>query len=143
VIIQDTSTLGMAVLTLPPLATGNTQAWTGSVSNINEISINDSNYIYDANANDISEWTVSTSSMPAGTWNISAVVTEARVNVGSSGPQHFEWVVRTSDGSDHVAGSVAPTTSFSNYQYVWPTNPHTSAAWNAGELINSGVESLT
>jgi hypothetical protein len=143
-LIQDTSTLGCGVLTLPPVAAGNTQSWTpNTVANVNPITINDTNFVSTTSANALSEWTVSTASLPAGSWTISAVVQAARVLVGTTGPQHFEWLVRTSDGSDHVTGSVAPLTSFSNFTNIWPTNPHTSAAWNAGELINTGIESLT
>ena len=141
-IIQDTSTLGSALQTLPPLAAGNTQSWLpNTVGNINETTINDANFIASLTANSLSEWTVATS-LPTGTWIIEAVVQEARVSVGTTGPQHFEWLVRTSDGTDHVNGSVAPTTAFANYNNILPLNPHTGAAWNAGELINAGVESL-
>lgn len=142
-IIQDTSTLGLALQTLAPVAAGNTQSWTpNTVGNVNPTSINDANFVAATAVNSLSEWTVSTT-LPAGSWLIEAVVQTARVSVGATGPQHFEWLVRTSDGSDHVTGSVAPTTSFSNFNNVWPTNPHTSSAWGAGELINAGVESLT
>ena len=141
-IVQSTSTLGMALQTIPPVAAGNTQSWLpNTVGNINETTINDANFIAATAANALSEWTVSTS-LPAGSWTITAVAQEARVSVGLTGPQHFEWLQRTSDGTDHVNGSVAPTTSLSNFQNILPLNPHTGAAWNAGELINSGIESL-
>jgi hypothetical protein len=142
-IIQDTSTLGLSLQTLAPVAAGNTQSWTpNTVGNVNPTSINDTNFVAATSVNSLSEWTVGTT-LPAGSWVIEAVVQTARVSVGATGPQHFEWLVRTVDGSDHVAGSVAPTTSFSNFINVWPTNPHTSAAWLAGDLINAGIESLT
>jgi hypothetical protein len=141
IIIQDTSTLGMGLVTLPPQAAGNTQSWTGSVSNINELTLNTSASITTTANNAMSEWTVNTA-LPSGSWAIAAVVTEAVVSAGTSGPMHFEWVVRTSDGTDHVAGNVAPATGFGNYQNVWPVNPQTGTAWQAGQLINIGIESL-
>lgn len=143
-LVQDTSTLGAAVQTIPPVAAGNTQSWTpNTVGNVNPATINDTNFVGTTSANALSEWTVATT-LPAGSWTIEAVVQAARVSVGSSGPQHFEWLVRTIDGSDHVAGSVAPLVgTFADFgPQVWPTNPHTSAAWNPGELINAGIESL-
>ena len=141
-IIANGSTLGMAVQTLPPLAAGNTQSWTGTVADIDETTINDANFINTTATGALSEWTVGTS-LPPGNWAILAVVQEARVSVGAIGPQHFEWVVRTSDGSDHVQGTIAPNTSL-NYcgPAIWTTNPHTAAAWNAGDLVNAGIESL-
>jgi hypothetical protein len=142
-LIQDTSTLGCAVQTLPPIAAGNTQAWSpNTVSNVNPTTINDTNFVGSATAAQISEWTLATA-LPGGSWTIGAVVQEARVSVGSTGPQHFGWEVRTSDGTDHTTGTIAPLVgSFANFQNVWATNPHTSAAWNAGELINAGLVSL-
>jgi hypothetical protein len=142
-IVQDTSTLGLGLLTLPTVAAGNTQSWTpNTVADVNPTAINDSNFVAATAASSLSEWTVSMT-LPSGTWTIEAVVQTARVSVGATGPQHFEWLVRTSDGSDHVTGSVAPTTSFANYSNIWMTNPHTSAAWGTGELVNAGIESLT
>lgn len=143
VLIQDNSTLGCSVQTLAPVAAGNTQSWLpNTVGNINPTTINDTNFVAATTSNSLSEWTVSTS-LPTGNYSITAVVQEARVSVGTSGPQHFEWLVRTSDGSDNVTGSIAATTGFLNYRNIWATNPHTGAAWNAGELINAGIESLT
>jgi hypothetical protein len=140
---RDTTTLGSALQTLPPLAAGNTQSWTpNTVGNINEITINDSNNVSTSSANSLSEWTVATT-LPVGQWTISSVQQEVRISRGASGPQNFEFLVRTSDGSDHVSGTTNPTTSLANYANNWPLNPHTSTAWNPGELVNSGVESLT
>jgi hypothetical protein len=141
-IVQDTSTLGTGLLTLPPMASGATQSWTGSVGNVNEWQINDSANINTASVNALSEWTVATT-LPTGTWTIEAIVQSVRVEVGTTGPQNAEFLVRTTDGSDHVAGSFAPTTSLANYRHIWSTNPHTSAAWATGDLINAGIESLT
>lgn len=141
---QTTDSRGSALQTLPPVAAGNTQSWTpNTVGNVNPVSITDTNFISTASVNQLSEWTVATS-LPAGSWNITAIVQNARANAGVTGPQHYEWLVRTTDGTDHVQGSSAPPVgSFANDWSIWLTNPHTSAAWAAGELINAGIESLT
>lgn len=142
--VRTTSTLGMAIQTLPPVAAGSTQSWLpNTVGNVNPTAINDTNLVAAVGVNALSEWTVATA-LPTGNWTIAAVVQEARVSVGLTGPQHFEWLVRTVDGSDNVTGSVAPTNSFANYNgQIWPLNPHTGVAWLAGDLINAGIESLT
>ena len=141
-IIQDTTTLGCAMLTNPPLAAGNTQSWSGAVGNINEVPANDSTGISSVTVGALSEWTVNTA-LPTGAWAIEAQILEARLSVGTTGPQHIGMVVRTSDGSDHVTGTIAATVTLTNYQAIVATNPHTGAAWNAGELINIGLEALT
>jgi hypothetical protein len=141
-IVQDTTTLGLGLLTLPPLAAGNTQSWLPStLADINPTTINDANFIAATANNSVCQWTVATTA-PAGTWSVEAVIQTARVSVGATGPQHFEWNVRTTDGTDHVTGSVAPATSFGNFSNIWATNPHTSSAWLVGDLINAGIESL-
>lgn len=142
-VVMDTSTLGVSLQTLPPVAAGNTQSWLpNTVGNINPTTINDANFVAATAANALSEWTVNTA-LPSGAWSILAVAQDARVSVGTSGPLNFEFLVRTVDGTDHVAGTTAGTTSFANYRRLWPVNPQTGAAWNAGELINAGIESLT
>jgi len=142
VLIRDSTTLGAAVFTIPPVAAGNTQSWTpNTVANINEVLTSDATLVATSSNNSLSEWTVSTT-LPTGTWTISSVQQEARVSRGATGPQHFEWLVRTVDGTDHVTGSVAPITSFQNFANNWATNPQTSAAWAVGDLINAGIESL-
>jgi hypothetical protein len=140
-IVQDTTTLGLALQTLPPLATGNTQAWTGNVGNIDTLSVNYADYNYTTSAGQLSEWTVGTT-LPTGTWTIEAVVQAAAISRGSSGPQHFAWDVRTSSGTSYQSGTLSLSVGFAFYQYVWMTNPATSAAWTAGQLVNSGIESL-
>lgn len=144
VIFQDTDTRGCALQTLPPVAAGNTQSWTpNTVGNINPTTINDANFISTASVNALSQWTLSTT-LPTGSWTIEAIVQAARVNAGATGPQHYEFLTRTVDGSDHVQGSVTPPIgSFGNATSIWGTNPHTSAAWASGDLINAGIESLT
>lgn len=144
IILQDTTTLGLALQTLPPVAAGNTQSWTpNTVGNVNPITINDTNFVSTASVNALSEWTLSTT-LPAGGWTIEAIVQAARVAAGTTGPQNYEFLTRTVDGSDHVQGTTAPLVgSFSNAMSIWGVNPHTGTAWGANELINSGIESLT
>ncbi|MCP3381234.1 hypothetical protein NLM31_12875 [Bradyrhizobium sp. CCGUVB4N] len=146
IIIADEDTRGMSLWTLYPVAAGNTQAWTPStVGNINKGVINDATSIGTSSNNALTEWTTPTSA-PNGAWNVKAVVQEARTLVGTSGPLHFEWLIRTIDGSDNVTGSVAPTTSFASYSnQIWATNPHTSSAWSLSDIasgFNLGIESL-
>lgn len=143
VIFQDTDTRGLGLQTLPPVASGTTQSWTpNTVGNINPAAINDANFVSSATANQLSEWTVSTT-LPAGSWTIEAIVQAARVNAGATGPQHYEFLVRTNDGSDHVQGTTTPPIgSFGNATSVWMVNPFTGVAWVAGGLIQAGIESL-
>jgi hypothetical protein len=145
VIVSDSDTRGMALWTLSPQASGNTQSWTpNTVGNINPVTINDANSISTGSTSALSEWTTPTT-FPSGTWNVLAVVQEARALVGTTGPLHFEWLVRV-NSTNNVTGSVAPSTSFGNFNnQIWSTNPNTSSAWAVGDIVagfNLGIESL-
>jgi hypothetical protein len=145
VIVADTDTRSMALWTLAPQAAGNTQSWTpNTVGNVNPVAINDASFISTAANNALSEWTGPTAP-PPGVLNVLAVVQNARVQVQVTGPQHFDWLVRTA-ATDYLASAPqAPATAFGNFQHIWPTNPNTSAAWQITDLtatgFNLGIES--
>lgn len=145
-IAANQDTRAMSLWTLPPQAAGNTQSWTpNTVGNINPTSINDSNFIQTASSSELSEWTTPTSA-PAGSWIVDALVQEARVLGGNTGPQHFEWLVRTKDGTDNVASSTATNPgSFADFFHIWSLNPKTGLSWLLSDIatgFNTGIESL-
>lgn len=150
IIVQDTSTIGCALISLVPQAAGNTQSWTpNTIGNINEIFTSDVSLISTASNNDLSEWTtIAASAFPGGTatWTLEAVVIEARIARGGSGPQHFDWVIRTTNAVDNLAGtSEAPSTVLGNLSHVFNTNPNTAGAWAIGDIasgFNIGIKSL-
>ncbi len=143
---SDSITINAGLFTLPPLAAGVTQNWSGVVADIDKAVIDDTSFISDGTANDLSGWTTPVT-FPTGAWLIQSIVQEARVAVGLSGPQHFDWYARTADGSDNLGGtSNAPGTLFSNFNnFIWAENPHTSVPWVVGDIVagfNLGVKSL-
>ena len=144
VIISTTTTLYNHLLTMAPVANGNTMAWTGLVSYINATSYNDANYISSATAGQIGEFTIP--SLPSGNYSIAAVVQVARAMATSGGPQNLEFDARTG-GTDFTSANQTLSTSFSRYYYIWNTNPNTSVAWTTSDLgaagFNLGVKSQT
>ncbi len=145
VIAADEDTRSMSLWTIAPVASGNTQGFIpDTVGNINEVATNDGTFVSSGSNNTISEWTTLTSP-PSGTWNVRTIFQEARVQVGVTGPQHFDWVVRTAS-TDFTAGtSNAPITSFGNFNYQWTQNPNTSTDWLIGDIasgFNLGIKSL-
>jgi hypothetical protein len=147
IIIADADTRGMALWTLAPAAAGNTQSWTpNTVGNVNPFIFNDLTSVATGSNNALSQWTTPVAA-PSGAWNVLAVSQEARLAVGLTGPQHFEWLLRTKDGTNNVTGSMAPLlVNFSNFtNQIWAVNPTTSAAWSISDIaagFNLGVESL-
>ncbi len=146
IIVADEDTRGMALWTLAPQAAGNTQSWTpNTLANINETTINDATLISTTANNDLSQWTTPTSP-PSGSWGVKAIAQDARVRVGTTGPQHFDWSLRTAS-TDYTAGtSNAPSTSFGNFNnQLWVTNPNTLGAWAITDIasgFNLGIKSL-
>lgn len=144
-LVQSTDTRGKIICTNPPLVNGNTNTWIGNVGNINKFIINDATFNVTTSANQAEQYTV-TDNIPAGSYSVDALVVEARVVVGSTGPQNFEWDTRTADGSDHASTAGPPTNYFDNYSTIIPLNPHTSSAWATSDFgtgFNIGIESLT
>jgi len=144
-LVQTSDTRGVSVFTVPPVANGNTNTWTGSVSNVNETTINDTNYNYTTSSSQLALYTMSTT-LPTGNWTVEAFVQEVRISVGQSGPQNFDFVVRTTDGSNNLQTGPAPLNYFGNNAYIWATNPHTGVAWATTDFstgFNYGIESVT
>lgn len=144
VIISSTDTRGMALWTLNPQAAGNTQSWTpNTVADINKAVINDATSISASTSSSVSQWTTPTTA-PSGSWGVLGIVQEARMQVGTTGPQTFEWSCR-SGGTDNVTGSLSPTTSYANFSnQIWANNCTTSSAWAISDIasgFNLGVES--
>jgi hypothetical protein len=142
-IVADEDTRPLALWTLAPVASGVNQLWTpNTVGNINEVTIDDSTLVATSTNDQQSEWTVPTTP-PTGSWTVKALVQEARVSVGATGPQHFDWIVNVG-GTDYTAGlSVAPTNVLSNFaNRIWATNPATSAAWSLSDItapLSAGI----
>jgi hypothetical protein len=131
IIVSDTDTRTMHLATLAPNAAGDANAWTGSYTNINPISINDASVIYDANAGDNFESKLN--ALPAGTFWVPAVVVKARGVKGSTGLGSLGLGVKTN--------SVINIPGFSSQQLYWSTtetyyqsNPVTSASWTQGDV---------
>jgi hypothetical protein len=145
-ITADEDTTAMSLWTLPPAAAGNTQSWTpNTLASINKTVINDTTSISTATNNALSQWTTPVTP-PSGAWNVKAIVQEARLQRGSTGPQHADFSLRTA-GTDFVAGlSLAPSLAFGNFgNQIWSANPNTSADWQITDIaagFNLGIKAL-
>lgn len=140
IIIATTDTRAMARFTANTAGNGNTTGFSGS--NIcsaiwNVTSYNDSNYGYSGSNNLLQECTIN-SSIPAGAYTVVGLVMSARTLVGSSGPQHFDFLTRT-NSTDYTSSDFAPTNSFSNItNYIQTTNPSTSNPWAVSDFQAAG-----
>lgn len=143
VIVTDTlDTRSMGLWTLAPNANGNTTAWTCNGStpwqSVNPFTNLDATNCTSGTSSQVEEFAANTTP-PTGAFGVLDFVTDARVNVGMSGPQHVEHMVR-SGATDYSGGSIAPGLALGGTQTHWPTNPNTSAAWTTSQLNTAGFD---
>lgn len=136
-IVSDSDTRGLSLATLPPLAAGNTAAWTGAVTDVNETTLSDTTVITSATAAQVEEFTVTPPAVITGTVPIRAVVVAARASKGATGPQNLQAVVRTG-AADFTSANLAVTTALARVAANWATNPNTGLAWTAADLTAAG-----
>ena len=149
VFVADSDTRGSGLWLMNSSTAGNAQTWSGTPSNVNEQVTADTTYIAAASAGLIEEFKTGGIALPTGSWGVAAVKMIARALVGTSGPQHVEYVTRVGS-TDYVGGSWAPPVgSFATdtQNYMQALNPGTGVAWTTGDLtattFNYGVESVT
>lgn len=146
IIISDTDTRSMGLFTLAPQAAGHAQQWAGSASDVNETTLNDATAITDNQNGDLAEFTCPTA-LPGGIWNVEAIVQSVRLSIGTSGPQHFDFVTRPATGSsDYSSPDVAGSGALADYSYVWGQNPGTAADWALADIaagFNLGIKAVT
>lgn len=140
VIVATTDTRGMARFTANTTGNGNTTSFSGTnvCSSIwSATAFNDANYGFSGSNNAIQECTIN-SAVPAGSYSVLGLVMSARVLVGTTGPQHFDFVTRTG-GTDYMSSDFAPITSFTNItNYIQTTNPATSTPWALSDFQAAG-----
>lgn len=140
VIVATTDTRAMARFTANPVANGNTVGFSGT--NVCSaiwypITVDDTSFGYTGSSNVLHECTIN-SAVPAGAYNVLALVMSARALVGSSGPLHFNFVTRT-NGTDYLSADFVPLNSFSNISnYMQTINPGTSAPWAVSDFQAAG-----
>jgi hypothetical protein len=146
VIVATTDTRAMARFSAYTTGNGNTIGFSGTnvCSSIWSVaSYNDANYGYSGSNGIVHECTVH-NTIPPGSYSVLGLVMSARALVGSTGPQHFDFVTRTA-GTDYTSPDYAPTNSFSNFSnYIQLVNPASGSAWTVSDFeaadFNVGLE---
>jgi hypothetical protein len=132
--ICDGDTRSLSLAGFDPVANGNANTFdTGSpsVSNINEVTLDDTTLNGSSVAGQIDQYT--NGAVPSGTLDVIGVVISARAQKGESGPSKLALGVRTS-GSDYWGSDQALDVAWENIQEVFATNPDTGAVWRRNEI---------
>lgn len=131
IIVATTNTIDMSLFTLVPSTTGATNTCTGSVTDINEQTVNDAS---GNNCSSGQEMLYTLTGGPTGLTNIGEVCLSPRVAVGTSGPQHFQGVVHIGS-TDYYTSDLSPNQSaLSLTPACWITNPATGTNWIPGDI---------
>ena len=145
-IIADGDTRGMRLATLVPNGAGATTDFTGTFADVDEVTINDADFLSSATANQVETMTLTNLSAVAGALTPVAVVATARARNAATGPQNLQLAVRTNSLDFFSSSLPSLGTSFlDGYFNVWNTNPDTTTAWTVSEInaLEAGVKSIT
>jgi len=143
VIISTTDTRSMRLVTLKPVANGNTMDWTGSVTDVNQY-LNDSNtFISSGTAGEIAQFTIP--SLPSSSsFDVVALIQSAKALMTTGSPANLRFSVRTG-ATDYSSSDISLDVVYEPHNYIWNTNPATSNPWTTAEVgtvgFNLGIES--
>jgi hypothetical protein len=145
IIVADEDTRGMRLVQRLPTGAGAETDWTGAYTAIDEIGINDADFITSATANQTSTFTFNDLPSEFNGSPIAAVVVSERVQGSAISPTTLQNVARVGstdypDDTEH-----ATTTAYGPAQTVFNVNPATLTEWTASTVnaAEFGVKSKT
>jgi len=136
-VLSDSDTRDMSVFTLVPNAPGTADQWTGQVSNVDEITVNDGIYDTTSTSGAIQRYLMS--AIPTGNYEILAKASHIRATQGSGSLTHIA-LAELLNGTANVTAPVAFPTAFGPVQFLETVNPVTGVAWTQADLTNVARE---
>ena len=146
VIAASESTIGWVLATLSPDGNGANTAWTGSYTDIDEFVLDTGDYIEAIATNLVETSTVSNINAAYSTYNVKALAVGVHAsNDSGSVVSDLQAAVRVSS-TNYFSPNLSLPKDGLNYskQYIWETNPNTSAAWSQTTVnaVEVGVKSV-
>jgi hypothetical protein len=143
-VIADTdSTIGRRIATAYPSGVGANTSWTGSYTEVDEIVLNDADFINSATADQLESYAITVPSLTG--YVVQDVTVSTRAKRGSAGPQSMRHVLRSSSTNGLSGSDIALTAAYAPQQTTFTTDPATSAAWvnTAVASVQPGAKSIT
>ena len=132
IIVSDTDTRNMSLVTLYPSAAGDVSDWTGAYTNIDELGIDDADLIYDNT--DGHQAMFALSNLPAGSFSVLAVKESVRAcRASDSTPTSLDIGIKSGATVD-VDDNHALTTTWTSYERLMLVNPVTGNAFTPTEI---------
>jgi hypothetical protein len=144
VICTDVPTVGWKLYTKPPTGNGANTAFTNDYTAVDELALNNADYIESTVANDIETFTGAALTLTSGV--VKGVVVSAKALTVAGAPANLQLAVRRG-ATDYFSASNALTVGFAPYINIWETDPSTAADWvradAAAAATEFGVKSIT
>lgn len=131
IIVADSDTRRMSLVTLAPNAAGDANTWTGAFSDVNETTINDATLISSTTAGD--NFQANLTNLPAGSFAVQAVKVAARASKSTTGIASIAPGVKTNTTISVPAASPL-STAFQTVETLYNINPVTVAPWSMTEI---------
>lgn len=141
VIFDSVPHIGDRLRTFPiNTLSGTNFGWTGAVTDVNEVILNDATFCSAATANLTDTFFASGFSL--GTFNIVSVIVAIRVNCGVTGPQNVNLALRTAS-TNFFSPNLACANGYQATVWSWNTNPNTLSQWLAADAqaVEGGMRS--
>jgi hypothetical protein len=130
IIVSDGDTRALSLFTMAPTGPGTTDQWTGSYTDVNETTINDSTVVSTNTAAQSEQFTLT--QLPAGSFATSMVKEVARA-YSSGTPTSVALGINSSGVLDNGTPQVL-TNAFATYERYMPVNPITGVAFTLAEI---------
>lgn len=142
IMVDTDPTIGHRNKYIPLVSAGATSSWTGTYTEIDEIVLNDADYINSATANQVSTFGITPPTLTG--YTVQSITVSARANRDPTGPQNLELALRVS-GTDYFSSTKSLTIGFAPVQNIWTQNPASAGAWSnsAAGAVQPGVKSIT
>lgn len=132
IIVANTDTRNLSLITHIPNAAGDTLDWTGAYTALDEVTIDDADLAYDNT--DGHQAMYNLSATPAGSFSVVAVKESVRACVSADATPTSLDIGIKSGASVDVADNHSLTTAWATYERYMTVNPITSGAFTTAEM---------
>lgn len=144
VMISDQDIHTCSLVTLAPSGNGSDAEFTGSYTDIDEVTSSDADFIYsDATGSKRSNFALT--NLPTGTDSVHGVLCSARVAKDTTGdaPSRFRFYT-TLDSTRYYSDYFEPTEAWATYKYTWLKRPDNNAYWSRNDVdaLTIGIETI-
>jgi hypothetical protein len=137
-ILADGDTRDLSVVTCAATGAGSTDQWTGTYTNVNSTTVNDSVFDTTTTSGNVQLYTMS--GITTGNFDILTLVTNIRATQGAGSLSQIALAQEIS-GTQHVTSSKNFPTSFGPVQFIQELNPATGQPWTQSDVNASGFQS--